>query len=92
VNAAKATKRLGEAMTSSVTAVKNEHFSGFKHMMGITSTEKLLKDYGSRLVDRLFEGGKSIDEVVWTLIPTAAVASATQAQGVSIPRQMNPHY
>jgi hypothetical protein len=71
-------------MTPSVTAVKTEHFSSFKHAMGITPSETILKDYGTRLVDRLFEGGKSIDEVVWTIIPTAAAAAATQAQGVSV--------
>jgi hypothetical protein len=83
VSAAEATKRLGDAMTLSVTAAKTEHFSSFKHMMGITPTETILKDYGTRLVDRLFEGGKSIDEVVWTIIPTASAAAAAQAQGVS---------
>lgn len=81
VNAAEVTKRLGDAMAQSVTAAKTEHLSSFKHMMGITSSETILKDYGTRLVDRLFEGGKSIDEVVWTIIPTAAAAAATQAQG-----------
>lgn len=83
VNATKATKKLGDAMTPSVTAAKNEHFSNFRHMMGITPTEDILKEFGTRLIDRLFEGGKSIDEVVWTIIPTAAAAAATQAQGVS---------
>jgi hypothetical protein len=82
VNAAKATKKLGDATVTSVTAVKTEHFSSFRHMMGITPSETILKDYGTRLVDRLFEGGQSIDEVVWTIIPTAAAAAATQAQGV----------
>jgi hypothetical protein len=84
VSAAKATKKLGDAMVPSVTAAKTEQFSSFKHMMGITPSETILKDYGTRLVDRLFEGGKSIDEVVWTIIPTAAAAAATQAQGVSV--------
>lgn len=85
-NSAKATKKLGDAMVSSVTAVKNEHISSFLHMMGITPSpsETILKDYGTRLVERLLEGGKSIDEVVWTIIPTAAAAVATQAQGVSV--------
>jgi len=82
VNAEKQTKRLGEVMKASVTTVKNERFSVFKHMMGLGSGEAFLTDYGTRLVDRLFEGGKSIDEVVWTIIPTAAAAAATQAQGV----------
>ena len=41
----------------------------------------LLSDYGVRMIRRLFEGGKSVDEVVWTIIPTAAAGVATQAQG-----------
>ena len=41
---------------------------------------QLLEDYGVQLIKRLFEGGKSVDEVVWTIIPTAAAAVATQAQ------------
>jgi hypothetical protein len=41
---------------------------------------KLLQDYGMQFLKRLFEGGKSVDEVVYTIIPTAAAAVATQAQ------------
>jgi regulator of sigma D len=67
VNAANATKKLGDAMVPSVTAVKTEHLSSFKHMMGITPSETILKDYCTSLVDRLFKGRKSIDEVVWTI-------------------------
>jgi hypothetical protein len=83
--AAKQTKRLGEVMKGAVAAVKNERFAGLIHMIGLGSSEAYLKDYGTRLVDRLFEGGKSVDEVVWTIIPTAAAAAATQAQGVCAP-------
>lgn len=32
------------------------------------------------LVNRLVEGGKSVEDVVWELIPTQAAAAATQAQ------------
>ncbi len=82
MNAAKATKRLGEAMNTSVTAVINGHLSSFKGMMGLGSSEPILSDFGTRLISRLSEGGKTVDEVVWTIIPTAAAAAATQAQGV----------
>jgi hypothetical protein len=86
VNATKATDKLGKIISPAVTAVKNDHTSTFRHMMG-TAPPEILKDYGTRLIDRLFEGGKSIADVVWTLIPTAAAAVATQAQGVSFPKQ-----
>lgn len=41
---------------------------------------QLLEDYGVSFLKRLFEGGKSVDEIVATIIPTAAAAVATQAQ------------
>ena len=41
---------------------------------------QLLEDYGARFLKRLFEGGKSVDEVVSIIIPTAAAAVGTQAQ------------
>ncbi|RDW83399.1 hypothetical protein BP5796_04890 [Coleophoma crateriformis] len=40
-----------------------------------------VNDYGTNLIKRLSQGGKSADEVTWTIIPTAAAAVATQAQG-----------
>ncbi|MCJ1351753.1 MAG: hypothetical protein MMC33_001737 [Icmadophila ericetorum] len=42
-----------------------------------------LTDYGARLVERLFKDGKSVDEVVNIIIPTAAAAVGTQAQGIA---------
>ena len=44
---------------------------------------QMLQDYGVNLLQRLFDGGKSVDDVVWTIIPTAAAAVATQAQHMS---------
>lgn len=44
---------------------------------------QMLQDYGVNLLQRLFDGGKSVDEVVYAIIPTAAAAVATQAQHVS---------
>lgn len=41
----------------------------------------LLDNYGIKMIERLFEGGKSVDEVVWTIIPTAAAGVVTQSQG-----------
>ncbi|KAJ9651806.1 hypothetical protein H2198_008931 [Neophaeococcomyces mojaviensis] len=59
------------------------HVGSYMHLNGLFSlgqSGKLLQDYGIKLIERLFEGGKSIDEVVWTIVPTAAAAVATQAQ------------
>ncbi|GME25196.1 Psi-producing oxygenase A [Neofusicoccum parvum] len=44
------------------------------------STGPNLPGAGKELISRLLEGGKSVEEVVWELIPTAAAAAATQAQ------------
>ncbi|KMU89621.1 linoleate diol synthase (Linoleate (8R)-dioxygenase) [Coccidioides immitis H538.4] len=45
------------------------------------SLAHLFAEYGARLVERLSRGRKSVDEVTWTIIPTAAASVATQAQG-----------
>ena len=49
-------------------------------LFSMGSSGKLLQDYGVNLLQRLFDGGKSVDDVVWTIIPTVAAAVATQAQ------------
>ncbi|KAH0556381.1 hypothetical protein GP486_005695 [Trichoglossum hirsutum] len=79
--AEKGTKALGMIMKGVCEAVEAEKFVMLKEMLGISSTDPGLSDYGIHLIQRLFEGGKSVDEVVWTIIPTAAAAVATQAQG-----------
>jgi hypothetical protein len=56
---------------------------GMLHLGDIfhTSTPgELLEDYGVAFLKRLFQGGKSVDEVVAAIIPTAAAAVGTQAQ------------
>ncbi|KAH6610036.1 fatty acid oxygenase [Trichoderma cornu-damae] len=81
VVAAKETKRLGEAMQQVVADVKSRRFSTLRQMLGMEFAHTLLSSYGDRFVQRLLDGGRSVDDVVWTIIPTAAAASATQAQG-----------
>ncbi|KAB2572892.1 Psi-producing oxygenase A [Lasiodiplodia theobromae] len=39
-----------------------------------------LPGFGKELVSRLLERGKSVEEIVWELIPTQAAAAATQGQ------------
>ncbi len=80
--ASQGTEALGKLMKDVCTAVKVERSTMTLDLLGMMSPEKALKDYGTHLISRLFEGGKSIDEVVWSIIPTAAAAVATQAQGV----------
>ena len=82
VIAAAETKRLGEVMKASVSAVRAERFASLKDLMGLRG-EAFLSDFGAKLIDRWSQGGKSVDEVVWGIIPTAAAAVGTQGQGVS---------
>lgn len=82
--AAKETKRMGEVMQEVVTNIKSRHFPSLGQLFHMNSSNTL-GSYGEQLVERLLHAGQSVDETVWTIIPTAAAASATQAQGVCAP-------
>ncbi|EEP79774.1 hypothetical protein UREG_04620 [Uncinocarpus reesii 1704] len=73
-------QRLGRLVKEAVTGVQAGHFFILKQFLE-HSKKDVLNDYGARLVERLSGPGKTADEVTWTLIPTAAAAVATQAQG-----------
>ena len=45
---------------------------------------KELTSYGNHLIKRLLQGGKTVDEVVWEIMPTATAGCANQAQAVSL--------
>lgn len=86
------TKALGNILHDVVERIRTDSFAFVKEAFGLSSSEQVLRDYGTHLVDRLSVGGKSVDEVVWTIIPTAAAAVATQAQGVyTLFRQTDAH-
>jgi hypothetical protein len=74
-------QRLGQVVKTSVAEVKFP--SVRSKLAGMGKTRQPLRDYGTQLVSRLLGPGNSTDEVVWAIIPTAAAACATQAQGVS---------
>ncbi|RFU82151.1 fatty acid oxygenase [Trichoderma arundinaceum] len=77
----KETKRLGEVLQQVVSDVKSRCFPSLRQILGMETVDKLLSSYGDRLIQRLLDGGKSVDDIVSTIIPTAAAASAPQAQG-----------
>ncbi|KAH7112773.1 heme peroxidase family protein [Dactylonectria estremocensis] len=79
--AAKETKRIGEVMQQTVADIKSRHFPSLKQMFSMQSADTTLNSYGDQLVERLLDGGRGVGDTVWTIIPTAAAASATQAQG-----------
>jgi hypothetical protein len=74
-------QRMGALMEAAVTEAKSQHFATIRYMLGMGYGQPLLTNYGDSLVSRVSGFGKNVDEVVWTIIPTAAAACATQAQG-----------
>jgi hypothetical protein len=80
----RATALLQQAVTPAVEAVKTERFHMLKEMIGMGHQNTALRDYGTNLIQRLLRGGKSLEEVAWTIIPTAPAAGPIQSQGVRI--------
>lgn len=83
--AAQGTDALMKVMKGVCTAVMIDRSTLNLDILGMLTPEHFLKQYGTQLISRLFAGGKSVDEVISTIIPTAAAAVATQAQGVWSP-------
>lgn len=75
------TEKLGEVMKTVVADVKSRH-SSVMQLVWPDGRQDGLSSYGTRLVERILQTDSSVDSVVWTIIPTAAAASSTQAQGV----------
>lgn len=83
-SALKETKDLGKVVQRVVEKTRHDNFENVMEHLGLHNgvKENILQDFGTHLIKRLSEDGKSVDEVVWTIIPTAAAAVATQAQAV----------
>ncbi len=77
-------KASGDAMAKLIKivceAVKADSYLHLSDLFRMGHAGKILGEYGTRLLRRLLESGSSVDEVVWTIIPTVAAAVATQAQ------------
>jgi hypothetical protein len=84
VVATQETKRLGEVMQKAVADIKARRSPSLSKMFRTEPVDPYLSSYGSRLVERVLDKMGSVDDTVWTIIPTAAAASATQAQGVRV--------
>lgn len=80
VVAKRQTEKLGEVMKTVVADVKSRH-SSVMQLVWPDGRQDGLSSYGTRLVERILQSDSSVDSVVWTIIPTAAAASSTQAQG-----------
>jgi Cytochrome P450 len=76
-----AIKPLSIALEAVVHTVQSATFlDPIKNILNMHDTG-LIRDYGTHLIKRLSDGEKSVDEVVWTIIPTAAASVATMGQG-----------
>lgn len=75
-----ATEGIAKLVKLVCTAVSVGETLHLNSLFAMGRSGKMLQNYGIQLLQRLFQGGKSVDEVVWTIIPTIAAAVATQAQ------------
>lgn len=83
VVATRDTQQLAEVMRKAVESA-NRSPGLFQMIMDFLSPTSgpPLPGFGKELVSRLLERGKSVEEIVWELIPTQAAAAATQGQAV----------
>ncbi|KAL1639238.1 hypothetical protein SLS58_008080 [Diplodia intermedia] len=81
VVAARETQQLGDVMRKAVEGATRSPglIQRLLDFLAPTSGPPL-PGFGKELVSRLLESGKSVEDVVWELIPTQAAAAATQAQ------------
>lgn len=77
-------KQAGDQLSKLIKLVCTEvQVGSYMHLNGLFNlgqSGKLLRDYGVKLIERFLKIGKSIDDVVGAVLPTAAAAVATQAQ------------
>ena len=89
VEAKKATAALAAAVTAAVTAVQGGEdllqtlVSKFHHHAEKGPDHPALPDFGTKFIQRLFDFGLSLDEVIWTIVPTSAAAAPIQTQGLT---------
>ncbi len=84
--AAQGVQKLSAVVRDVCKAIKADYLAtSLKGFLGLGNKDHILGDYGIHMIQRLFEGGNSVDEVVSTILPTAPTAIATQSQCVGIP-------
>jgi hypothetical protein len=86
VTATRSYKKLSGIMSTVLAGRKDGPLSvsGIKQMISTKSAESILSGHGSRLIDKMFTGGKKVEEVASTLLVTAA-ASMQQCTAVRTP-------
>lgn len=78
-NAGERLKRLIRLVVEAVAIGEHLHVN---KLFDMSRSGKLLSDYGRHMIERLIRSGKTVDEVVAEIIPTAAASVPTQAQAM----------
>ena len=78
-----ASQKLSKLIHIVVTAVAASKHIPSNILPGMGSSRRFLSDYGKHMIARLLSGGKTVDEVVAEILPTAAASVATQAQAMA---------
>jgi hypothetical protein len=84
--AKKATDALAAAVTEAVTEVYEGNHNFLKSIFSKLHEERAgpaLPEFGTKLIQRLIDSGLSLEEVIWTIVPTSAAAAPIQTQGIS---------
>jgi cytochrome P450 len=84
--AKKATAVLAAAVTAACTEVQPGNLKILEnliHKLHVEKEDPALPEFGTKLIQRLFDTGMSLDEVIWTIVPTSAAAAPIQTQGIS---------
>lgn len=76
------TQNLATVMRKVVESVKAPGI--IERLMSAGSNGASFPDAGKKLVARLQASTRSVEDLVWEIIPTQAAAAATQAQAVSV--------
>jgi hypothetical protein len=84
--ATKAIAALGAAVTSTCTDVQGGNLSLLDSIFSklhASIGKEVLPEYGTKLIQRLFDSGMSLNDVVWTIVTPACIGAPILTQGTS---------
>ena len=81
-NAKEVARKLSQAIRLSVQSVKIGKHLRFNHLLNESTGQQLLSGYGRKMIERLLDHGKSVDDIVAEILPTITGAVALQAQAM----------
>ncbi|PVH91026.1 heme peroxidase, partial [Periconia macrospinosa] len=84
--ATKAIAAIAAAVTSACTDVQRGKLSFLESIFSklhVNSGKEVLSEYGPKLIQRLFDFGLSLNDVVWTIVTPASIGAPILTQGTS---------